>query len=163
MSCNNDKPHLHIYSEDAATHDVADGFIHLFPGRKQRQIQVFTCSGYPNVKQKVEADAKLMLYPERMILCVIDFDGNLGRIDELKNLVASNIQNRVYVIGCVDEVETAKQTLGFQGHNDDFGKRLAGQNDWDWNNPCLLSSKQELKRLLFDLHSKGICPYYCEN
>jgi len=130
----------------------------LFPERQHRQIQAFTCSGYPNVKQKVENDAKLALFPERMILCVIDFDGKPERIKELKNLAPVEIQNRVYVIGCADEVEASKRILGFQGHNDDFGKRLASPNNTDWNHPCLYSSKYELERLLIDLRLKGICP-----
>jgi len=158
MSCNIFKPHLHIYSEDAATHDAADGFAQSFPRRMQHQIQPFIFSGYTSVVEKVKNDAKLSSYPDRRILCVIDFDEHPDRINELKSYVAEEMRNRVYVIGSASNVEAAKKALEFQGHNDDFGRQLAAQTDGDWDNPCLHLSKDELARLLSDLRSDGICP-----
>ena len=50
MSCNNNKPHLHIYSEDAATHDVANGFYLAKTNSPLRQIQVLPYgSGWSDV------------------------------------------------------------------------------------------------------------------
>lgn len=159
MSCNNFQPHLHIYTEDDATHDAADGFMQSFPERKQRQIQIFPCgSGYSSVKAKMLADAKLSAFPQRMIACIIDFDNQPNRQEELRACVASDMRGHIYVIGCADEIESAKQTLGFRGTNDAFGERLAVLDCEEWNSPCLKPSVSELQRLLNDLRSRGICP-----
>ena len=158
MSCDKFKPHLHIYAEDAATRDTAGGFAQSFPTRRQRQMQTFTCPGYPGVREKVEHDAKLADYPERRILCVIDFDNHPDRFNELKRCVSETARARVYVVGCAGEIETAKRMLNVQGHDDDFGKRLARLDNNDWDAPCLRASKPELQRLLDDLRSNGICP-----
>ena len=160
MSCNNYKPHLHIYSEDGATRDAAEGFMQFFSGRDTRQFQSFTASGYSSVRQMLEVDAKLANFSNRRIVCVIDFDNTPERFDELKNCVAIEVRDRVYVVGCAEEIETAKRMLNFQGHDDDFGRRLASQNESDWNAPCLRASKTEMQRLLKDLRSNEIkiCP-----
>jgi hypothetical protein len=159
MSCNIYQPHLHIYAEDAATHDVADGFMQSFSGCKQRQIQVFPCgSGYASIKEKMRLDAKLSSFPCRRIACVIDFDNHPERLDELKKCVDPQMRKHVYVVGCADEIESSKEALKFQGSNDTFGKRLSNLDGRDWEQPCLNPSKAELNRLLADLRLDGICP-----
>ena len=159
MSCNNYQPHWHVYTEDAATRDVADGFMQSFPACKQRQIQIFPYgSGYASVKAKMLSDAKLSMFQCRRIVCVIDFDNQPERSIELKNSVDPQMRDHVYVLGCADEIESSKTALGIQGSNDAFGKRLSLRNTDDWGNPCLKSSEDELARLLADLRSNGICP-----
>ncbi|MDR0902716.1 MAG: hypothetical protein LBM92_08110 [Opitutaceae bacterium] len=158
MSCNLYKPHLHIYSEDAATHDIAIGFKQHFPDCLRRQIQVFQCgTGYASIREEMKNDAGLGKYKFRRVLCVIDFDNSPGRGQEIKQLATPGSQGRVYVVGCAGEVETAKQSVGFSGTNENFGATLAGMGNKYWSNRNLAGSKCELERLLRDLKTDGIC------
>lgn len=156
MSCNNYKPHLHIYSEDAATHDMVIGFIEACECPQPRQILLRPySSGWSSAVEEMKINGRLGKYPERRILCVIDLDNRDGaRIEKIRRELASVYEksevDRIYILGCAAEVESAKKELNFIGHNDAFGHKLADLSSPMWTGDAVKDAKGEIERLMED-------------
>ncbi len=104
-------PHILILPEDDADRQIAVGFI-LDPGVDQRRIQVLPpAGGWLKVLESFEKNhvADLRRFADRVVVMVIDFDGHEDRLDQAKNRIPAELQDRVFFLGARTEPEAIKR------------------------------------------------------
>ena len=151
MSVNKEKPHLFILPEDQANADLARGF-QLHHAVTNRAIQVLNKAGgwRKVIDYFIQEEVPYMdRTPHRHMLLLIDCDGHPERIDEIRNDIPANLQDRVFVLGVLSEPEQLKSNVrgGYQA----IGLRLAddcdGDTDVTWGHPLLRHNAAELERM----------------
>jgi hypothetical protein len=98
MSVNRNRPHVFVLPEDDANLQLATGFVLEFPTRQIQRLPV--AGGWREVFLRFESDhvSEMNKYPERLMVLVIDFDGN-DRLEEAQKVIPEHLTDRVFVLG----------------------------------------------------------------
>ena len=165
MRINRQQKHVIFFGEDAATHDLAQGFI------ESAQIDELRCdvwheygTGWQSTTEAIEL-VRMANYPLSHLVLVIDLDKKGSQhIDYLKKQIAdSPFKNRVYVIGGSKDVQ-ALQRLFTKANSigkmscQDTGRAVADECfknesclEGIWSDPALKYNQDELLRICHDL------------
>ena len=152
MSVNKFQPHVLVLPEDDANSQLANGFLldsHLIPNR---QIQVVEeAGGWTDVLKCFKSDhlAGMNRYPGRHVVLLIDFDGKLERLTEVKAGIPEHLSDRVFILGALTEPEALKQAS--LGSYEEIGLAMAkdcreGTNTI-WGHDLLRHNATEVDRL----------------
>lgn len=153
MSPNKYHPHIFVLPEDKADLQIANGFT-LNLNIKRRVIQVLEeAGGWTNVLSKFlqEYSRTMQKYPQRMMILLIDFDGDLTRFDNVTRQIPEDLQGRVFVLGVLSNPEELRAELGMSFET--IGETLAnncrdGQRDMLWEHKLLRHNQMELDRMI---------------
>lgn len=90
------QPHIHVLPEDDANRQIANGFL-LDPGVSTRRIQVLpVAGGWTEVLSRVES-TEMERYPKRVLVLLIDFDGQEDRLTQARSALPSDLVKRVLI------------------------------------------------------------------
>jgi len=153
MAVNKHVEHVWVVPEDAANHDIANGF-NLEPALDATRFHV---RKYPGGWHKVlmefeqlHVDA-LRKFTLRHLVLLIDFDDRVDeRTAQFKSAFPPGVADRVYVLGTRNEPESLRTNTKLTFEN--IGKELAGacasRETGLWSHELLKHNAQELKRLM---------------
>lgn len=152
MSVNRELPHILVLPEDDANRQIAIGFQLGLDLLRQRGMQVLKpAGGWMKVIETFESDhiAGMDLYSKRLLLLVIDFDGEPGRLAFVKNRIPRHLLDRVFVLGTLSQPEKLK-AAGL-GAYEEIGAKIANgcrdEGNPVWRHELLLHNTGELDRL----------------
>lgn len=152
MSVNNYQAHLLVLPEDRANSEIATGFL-LNPQLNQRSIQVLPFArGWRTVIERFVRDyvPTMGKYPHRLIVLLIDFDGDENRLDHVKREIPEDLKERVFVLGVLSEPEKLRRGTG--KNFEEIGEALARDCPRDvndlWNHDLLKHNRTELDRVI---------------
>ena len=115
MSANNYQDHIMILPEDDANRQLAIGFLLEINPTKQRQVRVLEeAGGWIRVFEAFELEylKEMDKFPKRVMVLLIDFDGDHNRRGDAKNkYIPERLYDRVFVLGSPLEVEDLKRDL----------------------------------------------------
>ena len=152
MSVNVFQPHLMVLPEDDANRQIVNGFL-LDPSLNQRVIQPLPIAGgWVKVREDLLSSqaAQLRKYPDRHLVLLIDFDGQVAeRTQNFLEAIPNDVRDRVYVLGTQDEPEPLRTACGVSLEK--IGEQLAhacahGEAGL-WDHPMLLHNRVEVARL----------------
>ena len=152
MSVNKYKSHVLILPEDDANRQIANGFI-LGPNLNQRNIQIMNPSG--GWSRVVEDFANsyapgMRELAERMVVLLIDFDQDKGRLAKVQENIPLELKDRVFILGVFSEPEKLKRTLGksFESIGINLAKDCSEDKYGLWGHELLKHNKTELERMI---------------
>ena len=152
MSVNREKPHVMVLPEDDANRQIANGFLQKINPLKHRQIQVLNeAGGWAHVRDSFTSthNAAMKLWPERLMVLLVDFDESPTRVEDVKAEVDPGVVERVFVLGCYQEPENMK-AAGL-GSFETIGQKLATdcseKTTQTWNHRLLQHNTKELERM----------------
>src|SRR5258705_3077683 len=122
---NKHEPHVFVLPEDDANTRLANAFHKNVDWNRYRQMQVLPeAGGWRRVLDlfKTEHLSEMDRNPKRFMVLLIDFDGQLDRLDLVRADIPPRLADRVFVIGALSEPEALKATLGSY---ETIGKALA--------------------------------------
>ena len=157
MAINKYEKHLLILSEDIAYQDIAVGFVNHIEGACRRIKIVRPAGGWKKLLEifSQEYVSGVRQYENRHVLLLLDLDGRPERYSgEILGYIPDDINNRVFVLSCMDEAENFKKEMG-TGKSEAIGVKLAescfkgeyADSDSPWMCPQLLHNEDELNRL----------------
>ena len=149
MSVNRHQPHVIVLPEDDANRQLANGF-HLELTFQWRMQVLPVAGGWRNVLDifKSEHVAKMNVYSDRLMVLLIDFDGQEDRLHQAKAAIPSNLNERVFILGAWSEPETLRQYLGsFETIGSAMAKDCREETDVTWRHGLLKHNTGELDRL----------------
>ena len=115
MSVNTYLPHVLVLPEDEENSQIANGFqLGLDPGFS-RQFQVLPLAGGWRMAVKLfECDlaASMRRYPQRIVVLLIDFDGDTARVHFVRGRIPSDLADRVFVLGALKEPKGLRNKIG---------------------------------------------------
>ncbi len=152
MSVNNYRPHILVLPEDSANSEIANGFL-LNPDLNERLIQVLPfVRGWMTVINKFMDDhaPKMRLYPERMIVLLIDFDEQEDRLAYVEQKIPSDLKDRVFVLGVLSEPEQLRSDIkkSFEEIGETLATDCSDNTDQLWSHDLLKHNKIELGRMV---------------
>ncbi len=152
MSCNAELPHVLVIPEDDANRQVANGFqLRLDPERGRRLQVLPPVGGWRKVLRTFQRDhmADMRRYPERMVVLLVDFDGDSNRLGNFQENIPLDLADRVFVLGAFGEPEDLKRAR--LGTYEEIGRAMAEECRADaygiWDCEQLRHNKAELGRL----------------
>ena len=141
-----------VIPEDDANRQVANGFYLALDPERSRRLQVLPpAGGWQKVLETFRRDhvANMGRYPKRMVVLLVDFDGDSNRLGNFQENIPPDLADRVFVLGAFDEPENLKR--GGLGTYEQIGRAMAGEcradTDGIWNHDQLRHNQRELKRL----------------
>ena len=150
MAANAFRPHLLIVPEDDANLQIVNGFLLGMRG-SSRSVQLEPpAGGWVKVIERFEAEIEptLARYPERLVLLLIDCDGDLTRLDAVRQRVRQDFADRVFALGAGTEPEDLRKDLGAY---EKIGGVVATQCEEGigevWDHELLRHNIPEVKRL----------------
>jgi hypothetical protein len=149
MSANKYLPHVFVFPEDDANRQIANGFALCFA---TRQLCVLPeADGWMSVRERFSTDhiAGMQTFNKRLMILLIDFDGDEKRPHDMMVGIPEDLKNRVFVLGALSEPEALRQA-GL-GSFETIGKGLAndciqGASEM-WGHDLLRHNQPELNRL----------------
>ncbi|MGO9274215.1 MAG: hypothetical protein ACLQOO_28920 [Terriglobia bacterium] len=151
MSVNKYQPHVWVLPEDDANSDLANGFL-LDPSVSLWRIRVLeVAGGWIKVLECFESDhiAKMGRYPDRLMVLLIDFDGEKERLTIAKAKIPADLADRVFILGAWTEPEALRQAS--LGSYEEIGMAMAKDcregTDTIWAHELLQHNASELDRL----------------
>ena len=151
MGVNRAQPYIYVLPEDDADRQLANSFHLEIDLIRQRQMQVLpVAGGWLHVLElfKSEHIIKMEQNPNQIMVLLIDFDGQEGRLAKAKADIPDHLTDRVFVLGAWTRPEDLKPHFGSY---DDIGKKLAKEcreeTDMAWEHNLLQHNKGELDRL----------------
>jgi hypothetical protein len=158
MSANKDKPHLIIMPEDGANRQIANGFEKS--GDFGNRMQILQPSGgWSSVVSDFNKNesSRMIKYPERRVLLLIDFDNKenrfTNRFAEVQSMIPSNLIHRVFILGSFYEPEDLKRAtkLSFEKIGTALATECLHKTTTLWNHPHLQHNQPELQRMIRDV------------
>lgn len=144
------KPHILLLPEDDANRQLANGFCLSLP--ESANIRVLDPSGgWINVLDDFEKDhiRSMQNNSFRNIVLLIDFDNHLERLVFAQSRIPTDIADRVFILGALDEPEVLKRSLSKSYET--IGYEIAQDCSKDannvWAHPQLRHNANELERL----------------
>ena len=148
MSANHYQPHVIVIPEDRANRQILSGFqlvcstrsIHRVPeaGGWLRVLDCFQSEHIPALRK----------YPARIVVLLVDFDGDMSRGQQVKSQIPADLQDRVFGLGsqtCPEDLKTAGL-----GSFETIGRKMAQdccQNTNEiWDHELLRHNAAELAR-----------------
>jgi hypothetical protein len=152
VSVNKYQPHVMVLPEDDANRQIANGFVLEVNPDRMRRIQVLPeAGGWNEVLSKFESEhvAEMGECQERLMVLVLDLDGNLERLTTARNRIPQQLRDRVFVIGARTKPEELRQSLGISFEL--IGQAIANDCRDDqsatWGHALLLHNADEVQRL----------------
>ncbi|MGA2594459.1 MAG: hypothetical protein ABSH32_31560 [Bryobacteraceae bacterium] len=148
MSVNRNRPHAFVLPEDDANLQLATGFVLECPTRQIQRLPV--AGGWREVLTRFKSDhlAGMDKYPDRLMVLLIDFDRQDGRLGEAKAVIPEHLRERVFVLGAWDEPEDLTDDLGSY---ETIGRAMAedcrNNTTITWGHDLLRHNADELARL----------------
>jgi hypothetical protein len=151
MSVNKYQPHVLVLPEDDANRQLANGFL-LDQYLSNRKIQVLQeAGGWTQVLERFKSDHVVGMnrYPGRLMVLLIDFDGDQARLTRAKAQIPEPLTDRVFVLGALTKPEALKQaSLGsYEGIGSAMAKDCREGSDTIWGHDLLRHNASELDRL----------------
>ncbi len=151
MSANKNQPHIYVLPEDDADSQLAVEFLAEVPWNRQRQMKVLTpAGGWRRVLEHfTEVHVPEMnRCPARFMVLLIDFDNQYeARRQQVQETIPTDLANRVFVLGALNEPEDLKPVLGSYSK---IGSKLARDchdgTDGTWGHALLQHNADELDR-----------------
>jgi hypothetical protein len=152
MSVNSYQPHILVLPEDNANSEIANGFL-LNPNLNERLIQILPFArGWTTVLNKFVDDhtSKMRLFPERMIVLLIDFDEQEDRLAYVETKIPSDLKDRVFVLGVFSEPEKLKSDIkkSFEEIGEVLATDCSDNTDKLWSHDLLKHNRNELQRMI---------------
>lgn len=152
MSVNKYLPHILVLPEDEADSDIANGFL-LHPQLDERAIQVLPyVGGWKVVVEKFTTNfiPTMRQYPSRWFVLLIDFDGEEGRLNHIKQQIPDDVKDRVFVLGVLSNPEELRSSLGknFEAIGESLSADCSDNTDGLWGHDLLRHNKTELERMI---------------
>jgi hypothetical protein len=152
MSVNRHREHVLVLPEDDANRALVNGFL-LHPSVQLTRVQPLNVAGgWAAAQDSVATNlaAGMRRYPYRYTVLLIDFDADVERRRlRMRENVPPDLQNRVFMLGCLHEPETLRRTM--DKSLEDIGRSLAEacrtDQDGDWSHAHLAHNQPELARL----------------
>lgn len=151
MSLNKYQPHLFVLPEDDANRQMAKGFLRD-PSLSIRKIQVLPeAGGWTQVLERFKSDHIVGMdqYPNRFIVLVIDLDGLVERLGNVKTEIPSRLSGRVFILGSLSTPEDLKQAgLGsYESIGMGLAKDCREGTNTTWGHKLLQHNANEVARL----------------
>ena len=151
MSVNRYQPHVFVLPEDDANRQLANGFLLDLDQSVTRRIQVLEeAGGWIEVLDRFKSDhiSWMTRYPERLMVLLIDFDGQTDRLDRAKAEVPNHLSERVFVLGALTEPEALRKNLGtYETIGVEMARDCREETDNIWRHDLLRHNAGELDRL----------------
>lgn len=151
MSVNRERPHILVLPEDDANSQIATGFHLQVPWARQRQMQVLPpAHGWVHVMEDFVSDHadEMARYPNRLMILLIDSDGDDERLQNAKARIPDHLAERVFILGVLSEPEALKQDLGsYEKIGSGMAKDCREETNETWGHDLLLHNIAELNRL----------------
>ncbi|MGC2741805.1 MAG: hypothetical protein WA672_01360 [Candidatus Angelobacter sp.] len=151
MSVNKQLPHVIVLPEDDANRQLANGFHKQVDWNRYRQMQVLPeARGWTHVVDDFLAVhiALMDRYPARLMVLLIDCDGEEERLRHIKEKIPGSLAERVFVLGALTEPEALRARLGSY---EEIGEKLARDcrenTNETWGDALLEHNAAELARL----------------
>jgi hypothetical protein len=94
-------------------------------------------------------------FEERLMVLLVDFDNDSGRLEKMREVVPDDLDNRVFVLGVLTEPEALRQKK--LGSYDDIGRKMADECRTGtysiWTDDLLRHNQTELARLRASVHA----------
>ena len=151
MSVNKHEPHVLILPEDDANRQLANGFL-LNESVLTARIQVLpVAGGWLKVLETFCASyaSTMDRYPARLMVLLIDFDGNRDRLTGAMAKVPSHLTDRVFILGTLTEPEDLKKAnLGsYEAIGSALAKECHEESNAVWGHELLRHNAAEMSRL----------------
>jgi hypothetical protein len=150
MGVNKSRPHILVLPEDRANLQIATGFQREVP--RDRQMQVLRpARGWIRVLELFESEhaSEMDRCEHRLMVLLIDFDGQAGRLNEAKTRIPERLNDRVFVLGAWTKPEALKRDLGsYEAIGAAMAKDCRQETDHIWGHQLLKHNAGELERLL---------------
>jgi hypothetical protein len=151
MSGNRSLPHVKVLPEDDANRQLAIGFLQ-YPFLLARNIQVLRVArGWLNVLKLFESVHAIELdrHPDRLMVLLIDFDGDPDRLGQMKAKLPARFTDRVFVLGVLTEPERLKADLrrSYEAIGAAMARDCHEGTDTTWEHALLRHNAGELDRL----------------
>jgi len=152
MSINKDRPHILVLPEDDANRQIANGFL-LNLNLNSHAIQVLPVArGWKNVVKKFTNDyaSTMRQYQHRMMALLIDFDDHEHRLSHVKDQIANDLEDRVFVLGVLSEPENLKRDINknFEKIGEALAKDCSDRTNELWGHDLLRHNETELDRMI---------------
>ena len=151
MSVNKHLPHVLVLPEDDANRQLANGFQLALDWSVLRRIQVLDeVGGWHQVLQKFGSDhiAGMDHYPNRVMVLLIDFDGQAARLQDARNMIPAHLTGRVFILGTWTEPEELRRDLGgYEAIGSALARDCREGTDTTWGHELLRHNAIELARL----------------
>ncbi len=152
MSVNKYLPHILVLPEDKADSEIANGFL-LHPHLNDRSIQVLPyVGGWEVVVERFTKNfiPTMRQYPHRRMVLLIDFDTKDDRFEYVSQQIPSDLKDRVFVLGILDEPEALKKSLGnsFESIGETLAANCADNTHGLWDHDLLRHNRPELERMI---------------
>ena len=151
MSVNRYSPHVIVLPEDDLNSELAKGFALVLGNH--RSIQVLPpAKGWRKVLRKFNSDhaSRMDEFPKRMMVLVIDFDGEPDRLNVALREVPQHLVERVFILGGFSEPERLCSDLGHISC-EKIGEMLAQdchqQTSTFWSHELLKHNQTEIARM----------------
>jgi hypothetical protein len=139
---------LLVLPEDDANRQLANGFQLELPSR---QIQVLpVAGGWMEVLKSFNSDhvSCMNRFPERLMILLIDFDGQEDRLERAKACIPEHLTDRVFILGVWSEPEDLKADLGsYESIGGAMARDCRERTCTTWEHPLLRHNAGEIERL----------------
>jgi hypothetical protein len=136
-----------VLPEDDANLQLATGFVLEFPTRQIQRLPV--AGGWREVLSRFESDhlAAMDKYPDRLIVLLIDFDGQDDRLDKAKAAIPEHLMDRVFILGAWEEPEDLTDDLGsYETIGRAMGRDCRNNTNATWGHAMLRHNADEIAR-----------------
>lgn len=151
MSVNRYQPHVLVLPEDDANRQIANGFHLQIDLALQRRMQVLpVAGGWNDVLDQFRSEhiSELTRHPNRVMVLLIDCDGDADRRRVAKTSIPPTLTERVFILGVLTEPEQLKPDLGSY---EQIGSALASDcrdgTNQTWGHHLLQHNASEIDRL----------------
>ena len=150
MSANRFLPHVLVLPEDDANRQLANGFQKRVTSIRQ-MVVLRVAGGWKEVLNRFQADhvRGMELYDNRYMVLLLDFDGDVTRLETAREAVPPELRDRVFILGALTNPEELKRAQGMT--LEAIGSELADgcreNNNRTWGHDLLRHNEAELTRL----------------
>ena len=142
---------MFVIPEDDANRELAQGFVLGIHWSRQRQIRVCpVAKGGKKVLLRFKMDhvPKMATYPSRLIVLLLDCDGDAETLTRVRGDIPKPLSERVFVLGVLKEPEDLKAALGpYESIGLALAKDCQDNTFSTWGHQLLQHNVSELDRL----------------
>jgi len=144
------QPHIHVFAEDDANRQIANGFL-LGPNLNNRAVKVLALRGgwIKTVEEFTKEYApEMRQLPERRMVLLIDFDDE-NRLSKTESHIPDDLKARVFVLGVLSEPENLRTDIKktFEEIGEALAKDCSENTNELWGHTLLKHNKGELDRM----------------
>jgi hypothetical protein len=112
MSVNKHRPHILVLPEEDANRQLVNGFLLEFQTHQVQPLR--EAGGWKKVLECFASDqvTGMEKYPNRLIILLLDFDGNGDGFDTAIAQIPEHLRDRVFILGAWTEPEDLRAVLG---------------------------------------------------